>query len=207
MLRCGRFGLAPLGHAQTCLSASLLPASARPLPRGRWGCGSLGRRCGRSRFVTFLLCAKCPKRAKKAKHKMCVLSGGCSRWLAVAAAGRWPLARPVPRSFGRCVFFAALARQNRLLVALYAAVLADCASRYPPRLNCVSASPSRPPRPPYSAAVGAALRVLRLAVSCRPPDGKGKCTAARGRPCHRTNGHDVGTISGDTRGRCRHKKF
>ena len=90
MLRCGRFGLAPLGHAQTCLSASLLPSSARPLPRGRWGCGSLGRRCGRSRFVTFLLCAKCPKRAKKAKYKMCVLSGGCTRWLAVSAAVRAP---------------------------------------------------------------------------------------------------------------------
>lgn len=51
ILRCGRFGLAPLGHAQVRPAASFLAASARPLPRRRGAVVRWERGCGGSRRI------------------------------------------------------------------------------------------------------------------------------------------------------------
>lgn len=177
MLRCGRFGLAPLGHAQTCLSASLLPSSARPLPRGRWGCGSLGRRCGRSRFVTFLLCAKCPKRAKKAKSK-CACCRGCTRWLAVEAAVRAPPSALVRGRGGAPCFLPRTRVKIGPLVRCVRRSSPTGASRYTPALpsflplfSGTLARPSPRPWAPLCGCFGWLYHAVRpmTRVNARPP--------------------------------------
>ena len=150
MRKCGRLPLF------SRLLRGLSPAAARAVVR--WGVVAAApvlSFCASNKTAAAAYAAGCCLRCRLLPTLpiiMCSCGGGCSRWLAVAAAGRWPLARPVPRSFGRCVFFAALTRQNRLLVVLYAAVLADCASRYTPALTAflpLSSGPlARPiPRP------------------------------------------------------------
>lgn len=86
ILRCGRFGLAPLGHAQVRLAASFLAASARPLPRRRRAVVRWERGCGGSRRIFPRCSIHLPSQQQQRPESSSAAAAGTGKGLLLAVA-------------------------------------------------------------------------------------------------------------------------